>query len=123
MKDPWFMVSHVYLKKPNRIAALMCVMTMTLMVYTLGERFLRESLKERNETLPNQLKKEIQNPTLRWVFKMMSGVAVVTIREGKASHRVVTNVNAIRQRIIACFGAETEEIYGDKIGRRAFENG
>ena len=70
LKDPWFMLNSVFLKRPNRISALMMVMTLCLMVYNVAEYRLRKSLKTAKETLPNQKGKEIDNPTLRWIFQL-----------------------------------------------------
>jgi hypothetical protein len=70
LKDPWFMLDSIFLKSPRRIEALMRVMTLCLLVYNLEQYRLRETLKAYHETLPNQLKKPVQNPTLRWVFQL-----------------------------------------------------
>jgi len=43
LKDPWFMVSSVYLKLPRRIESLMMVMSLTLLVYTVGQYKLRKN--------------------------------------------------------------------------------
>ena len=60
-KDPWFMVDSIFLKSPKRIEALMMVMTLCLMIYNISQYKLRETLKEKNETLPNQLNKQVQS--------------------------------------------------------------
>lgn len=58
LKDPWFMVDSIFLKSPLRIEALMMVMTtLCLLVYNVAQYRLREALKGKNETLPNQLNK------------------------------------------------------------------
>ena len=81
LKDPWFMVDSIFLKSPKRIEALMMIMTLCLMVYNLAQYRLREALKAENETLPNQINKPIQNPTLRWIFQIMEGISVVKLYE------------------------------------------
>ena len=45
IKDPQFHLNGVFLKKPERIEALMMVMTLCLMVYNAGQYQLRENLK------------------------------------------------------------------------------
>jgi hypothetical protein len=42
---------------------------------------LRAELKVQNETLPNQINKPIQNPTMRWIFQIMEGIAVIRFYE------------------------------------------
>lgn len=111
LKDPWFLLDKIFLKTPNRIAALMAVMALCLMVYTVAEYELRQSLKRGNLTLPNQLKKEVTNPTMRWVFKMMDGITVVTMMAGSVVQKVVADITELREKIIRLFGRFTQEIY------------
>lgn len=111
LKDPWFLLDKIFLKTPNRIAALMAVMALCLMVYTVAEYELRQSLKQANLTLPNQLKKEVTNPTMRWVFKMMDGITVVTMTVGNTVQIVVADITELKEKIIRLFGKFTQEIY------------
>jgi transposase len=69
MKDPLFFASSVFLKSPNRIAALGLIMGFCLLVYNLGQRQLRQALEQQAQTIPNQLGKPTATPTLRWVFQ------------------------------------------------------
>ena len=48
IKDPLFFASRVFLKNTKRIMALAMIMTLALMVYSLGQRQLRQSLKLTN---------------------------------------------------------------------------
>ena len=86
MKDPWFMVDEIFLKLPRRIEALMMIMTLTLLVYNVGQYWLREKLRKEETTLPNQLGKQIQKPTLRWIFQIMEGVSVARLYDETLSH-------------------------------------
>ena len=45
IKDKSFQCNRIYLKTPQRIDALMMVMTLSLLVYNLGQHHLREQLK------------------------------------------------------------------------------
>jgi len=112
LKDPWFMLDKLFLKTPNRIAALTAVMALCLLVYNVAEYEMREALKTQHKTLPNQLKKEINNPTLRWVFKLLEGISIVTMTTEKIVHRAVSNLTELAERIIRLFGHETEMVYG-----------
>jgi transposase len=42
LKDPWFFVSSLFVKKPSRIQGLLTVMTLALLVYSLTQRRLRQ---------------------------------------------------------------------------------
>jgi len=115
LKDPWFMVDSVFLKSPHRIEALMMVMTLCLMIYNLGQHRVREALKKNNETLPNQINKPIQNPTMRWIFQIMEGVGIVHFYEDSLQQpvrEIITNLNELRRKIIKLFGASACQIYG-----------
>jgi transposase len=115
LKDPWFMVDSIFLKSPKRIEALMMVMTLTLMVYNVAQHKLRKALKIQNETLPNQLNKPIQNPTMRWIFQLFEGVSIVQFYEQnnlKPVRSVISNLNAVRLKIIRLFGSTACRLYG-----------
>jgi hypothetical protein len=68
LKDPLFFTSSVFLKTPQRIAALVMVMGLAVMVYTLAQRQLRQALVDANETVLDQRKQLTQTPILRWIF-------------------------------------------------------
>jgi transposase len=114
LKDPWFMVDSVFLKSPQRIAALMAVMTLCLLVYNIAQYKLRSRLKETGETLPNQLNKEAQNPTMRWIFQIMEGLGIVRIQEDPdgPSREILTNMSALRKKIIQLFGPTACRMHG-----------
>jgi transposase len=79
LKDPQFLASSLYLKKPERIMALLMVMTICLLVYAALEYRIRTALKEHGATFPDQKGKRIQNPTARWVFHYFVGIHVLYI--------------------------------------------
>ena len=115
IKDPWFMVDSVFLKSPKRIEALMMVMTLCLLVYNFAQHRVRESLKQNDDTLPNQLDKKVQNPTLRWIFQLMEGVGIVHMVIDSANNqikRLVTNLTQLRQRILYHCGQGVCQMYG-----------
>jgi len=74
LKDPQFLASSRYLKKPERIMAVLMVMTVCLLVDAALEYRLRTGLKEHEATFPDQQGKRIQNPTARWVFHYFVGI-------------------------------------------------
>ncbi|MFV9677725.1 MAG: hypothetical protein ACNYVW_08760 [Methanosarcinales archaeon] len=56
------------LKNEGRIVAMVMVMGLALVVYSLAEKKLREALESENETIPNQKNKPTKKPTMRRVF-------------------------------------------------------
>jgi transposase len=74
LKDPQFFASSLSLKKPERIRALLMVMTVCLLVYAAVEYRIRQALKDHEATFPDQTGKRIQHPTARWVFHSFVGI-------------------------------------------------
>ena len=75
LKDPLFFTSGVFLKTPERIAALAIIMGLSLMVYTLAQRQVRKALDQANETLLDQRKATDTNTLLTVDFPEVSGGA------------------------------------------------
>lgn len=109
LKDPWFLTKQFFIKTPERIAALMSVMSLSLLVYTVAEKKLRDQLKLKNETIPNQNKQPIQNPTLRFVFQLFMSVSKINI-QSKIKH-VIVQLTDVQKQIIKLFGGEIEKFY------------
>jgi hypothetical protein len=66
LKDPLFLASSVFVKKPSRIVALSLVMVLCLLVYRLAEHRLREQLAATGQTIPSQVNdRSINRPTVR----------------------------------------------------------
>jgi transposase len=74
LKDPQFLADSLSLKKPERIMALLMVMTVCLLVYAALEYRIRNALKDHEATFPDQKGKRIQHPTARWVFHCFVGI-------------------------------------------------
>jgi transposase len=74
LKDPEFLASSLYLKKPERIMALLMVMTVCLLVYAAPKYRISQTLQGHDATFPNQQGKRVQNPTARWVFHYFVGI-------------------------------------------------
>ena len=111
LKDPIFFTSTLFLKKPERIEALLMVMTLSLLIYTIAERIMRSHLQQMEKTLPNQIKKEISKPTLRWVFFLMRGISLIEEDIGGKSTKIIINMTALKSKIIDCFPLEVQKIY------------
>ena len=122
LKDPQFFASSFFLKKPSRIMALLMVMTLSLLVYTVAQRHLRNQLTEKNDTLPNQINDPVKNPTMRWVFQLMEGIDIVYIRVKDDIQRKIMGITDLREKIIRFFYPpvfsiyQVENIKADKMG-------
>tara|TARA_R110000772_G_scaffold228799_2_gene339512 strand:- start:15225 stop:16832 length:1608 start_codon:yes stop_codon:yes gene_type:complete len=108
LKSPDFLTSSLYLKKPERIEALLMVMTCCLMVYAALEHKIRRELKAQSVYFPNLKYKPSQNPTARWVFFCFQGIDVLTISN---EQKLVLNVEERNSIIINCMGSIYQQIY------------
>ena len=80
LKDPLFFTDSVFLKSPERIEALTLVMGLCLLIYTLGQRLLRQNLQLTNKTVKNLLGQGTNRPTLRWIFQSFQSIHTVCIQ-------------------------------------------
>lgn len=108
LKSPDFLVSALFLKKPERIEALLMVMTLCLLVYSSIEHKVRIKLRENGENFLNQKRKPTQNPTARWVFFCFLGLHIVYINGEKQQ---VTNVKERHRIILRSLGPIYQKIY------------
>jgi transposase len=112
LKDPLFLASSVFLKKPERIVALSLVMVLCLLVYRLAEHRLREQLAATGQTVPNQVNKPTDRPTMRWVFQCFEGVDLLRIRHGPDSaSALVLRLEPFHSQILTLLGPSYEELY------------
>jgi transposase len=108
LKSPDFLTSSFFLKKPERIEALLMVMTSCLMVYASVEHQIRKTLVDNNASFPDMKKKPTQKPTAKWVFFCFQGISVLTIEN---THQVVTNMMDRQRIILDCLGKSYWEFY------------
>lgn len=111
IKDNSFEIDNVFLKKPSRINALMMIMTLCLMVYSYAQYFIRQQLKKHNDTVPNQVKKSISNPTMKWIYKMFNNISIILTLEDNNWVYNMVDLNQIQKKIINYFGEVACKIY------------
>ena len=111
IKDNTFQVDSIFLKTPERIDALMMVMTLCLMVYGVSEYELQQSLQEKNETIPNQMNKPTNTPSLRWVYFLFRVVNELSVTTGDHVQKLMVNLDAVLRKTVVHFGKRACEIY------------
>jgi len=112
LKDPLFFAHSLFLKNPARIMALLMIMGLSLLIYSLAERKLRQQLVETGQTVPDQKRKPTQRPTMRWVFQLFEGVDILVIRQGdQMIKRQVLNLRDEHRTIIRLLGPPVENCY------------
>lgn len=111
LKDRSFRVAEVFLKKESRIEALSMIMVLCLLVYALAEWQLRTRLRETGRTVKNQLRKPVQNPTLKWIFTLFMRPAEVSIVFPSGCKRFITNLDEEVLEILEVMGPACRNYY------------
>jgi transposase len=107
LRDPLFFTSSVFLNTPSRVAALVLIMALSLLVYTLGQRLLRQNLAAEKATIRHQTGKATSSPTLRWVFQLFQAVHLIVLKGVKH----ISNLTKERQRILSFFCPSCRKYY------------
>ena len=113
LKDPGFFADSLFLKSPKRIMALVMVMGLALLVYALAEHKLRTALQEQGESVPNQVGKPTQRPTMRRTFQMFEGIDLLRITTPEGVQQRVLNLKPIHRQILRLLGPNVEKCYLD----------
>ncbi len=80
--------------------------------HSIAEWMLRKRMRETGETTPNQLKKQTQKPTLKWIVFLFMGVTEVTVWTNGEMYQQIANLNDNLVKIIRLFGPACEKYYG-----------
>ena len=107
LKDPLFFADSIFLKSPERIETMAMLMGLCLLVYSLGQRQLRLSLKEAKTGLKNKNGKLTERPTLRWIFQCFQGIHLVILQGIKQ----VVNLTAERRLTLNFLPASCQNYY------------
>lgn len=108
LKSPEFLASSFYLKKPERIMALLMVMTLCLLVYAALEYRIRKALHEHDETFPDQKGRPTQYPTARWIFHVFVGIHVLL---GAMDKPLILNLQEHHLSLLRVMGTDYESLY------------
>ena len=107
LKDPMFFTSSVFLKTPERVAALAMVMGLCLLVYALAQRALRQALASAKQTIKNQLGQPTATPTMCWVFQCFQSIHLVILDQVQQ----IVNLTQEHQGILQFLGAPCQKYY------------
>jgi transposase len=111
LKDPLFLASSVFLKKPERIVALGLIMVLCLLVYRLAEHRLRTRLVETEQTIPDQLNRPTARPTMRWIFQCFEGIELLHIHSASGMQSLILRLQPVHRLVLALLGPPYEKIY------------
>jgi transposase len=107
-QDPRFLASPRSLKKPERIMALLMVMTVCLLVYAALAYRIRQTLKAHHATCPNQQGPPVQHPTARWVFQDFVGLHLLRV-PGQGAFGL--HLKDQHQQLLRLLGRSYEAVY------------
>jgi transposase len=111
LKDPFFLASSVFVKKPERVIALSFIMVLCLLVYRLAEQLLRRQLSATEQTVPNQINKPTNRPTMRWIFQCFEGIDLLHIRIGSCWQTQILGLKALHHQILRLLGPPYSQFY------------
>src|SRR5262249_28659644 len=112
LKAPLFLASSVFVKKPARIVALALVMVLCLLVYRLAEHRLRQHLAATGQTIPSQVNKPTNRPTMRWVFQCFEGISLVELQPPVGPQQPnIAGLEHLHELVIAILGPHCDILY------------
>lgn len=108
LKSPEFLTSSLFLKKAERIEALLMIMTLSLLVYAGLEHKIRKELADSDTFYPSMVKnKTTTKPTARWVFLTFEGIDTVTL-----DNQIMTaGIKEYQSRLLKLLGEIYESFY------------
>jgi transposase len=80
LKDPSLRLNQIFLKRIDRIQALLSILTLCLFINRIGQTELRQTLALKKDTVPKQIGIDITKPTLKWAFQLMSKVIKLKVK-------------------------------------------
>ncbi len=110
LKDPLFLASSVFVKKPERIMVLSFIMVLCLLVYHLAECRLQARLAKTQQTIPDQVHKPTARPTMRWVFQCFEGIELLHVQTSTTSLHIVLRLESVHRLILSLMGPLYEKI-------------
>jgi transposase len=112
LKDPLFFAHSLFLKKPTRIMALLMIMGLSLLIYALAERLLRQALHAQGETVPDQKGQPTDHPTMRWIFQTFEGLDILSVwQNDQLLLRQVLNLRPVHHQVIRLLGPRVQKCY------------
>ena len=80
-------------------------------MYALADRLLRTELVQRGESIPNQVGKLTQRPTMRRIFQVFEGIDVLLVKNRLGIQRQVLNLKPIHLHVLDLLGPEVKKYY------------
>lgn len=108
LKDPLFFAHSLFMKKPERLMALLMIMGLSLLIYSLAERKLRQAPLDMNASVPSQTRK----PTMRWIFMLFEGLDILLVKQNdEIIQRQLLNLRPAQKQVITLLGPSVQKCY------------
>ena len=92
--------------------ALIMIMGLALLIYSLAERQVRKALVENKDTIPDQKGKPTETPTMRRIFQMFEGIDLLLVwQEDQLISRQVLNLRPVHLQILRLLGNSVLNCY------------
>ncbi len=112
LKDPLFLASSVFVKKPSHLIALSFIMVLCLLIYRRAEQRLRQRLQQSEQTIPNQVNKPTDKPTMRLsCSNAFCGIELLHIRVGSTFQTRILRLQPLHHKILRLLGPVYQQIY------------
>ena len=76
-----------------------------------AEHVLRRQLQASSQTVPNQVNKPTDRPTMRWIFQCFEGIDLLHIRMGSRWQTQVLGLQPLHQRVLRLLGPAFCQFY------------
>lgn len=90
---------------------MMMLMALCLLVYNLGQRQIRISLKTQKSTVKNQMNKPTESPTLRWIFQCFQGSYILITQGFQRILKRILNLTDEHYRILQFLPDSCQKYY------------
>jgi hypothetical protein len=109
LKDPALLASALDRKTPERIMALVMVMTVCWLGYAALEYRIRQALQGHDATFPNPQGKRVQHPTTRWVCHDFVGIHLLM---APGPWPIVLHLTDAHRHLLPLLGKPSRALYG-----------
>ncbi len=99
-------IGPVFLKRPDRIEAFAYVQAIALLVYTLIQKKIRDSLAKADRPLQVSWRGEMRNPTAQIILDMMERIQTITASIGLKRYKIYTRLSDEQRYILELLGLD-----------------
>jgi transposase len=104
LKSPTYFADAFFFKNTKRIVALLTLMTISLLVYSLLQRKLRIAIEANNEPIPDQKGKPTKRPTINWVNQCFEGIDLISQSNGDKTRYVFIRLGSFAKQVLNLLG-------------------